>query len=159
MSLRHLLTAGVPAPITESALLLLRLVAAVVFSAHGWDALGASGIGGVVDAQREAGIPLPELAAPFTVYAEIIGGILIALGILTRLVAIAFTAIMLGAWVFVHAPNGLFVENGGFELVMVLATISVTLVVTGPGRYSVDHFLAGGGRKTAGAAEPSPSLP
>ncbi|SDD12046.1 DoxX family protein [Actinokineospora iranica] len=143
MSRRHLLTARVPAPVADAALLLLRLVAAVVFIAHGWDALGAGGMAAVVEEQRAAGIPLPELAAPFTILTEIIGGVLLALGVLTRLWAAAFALIMLGAWVFVHAPHGIFVQNGGFELVMVLAAVSVTLVVTGPGRYSGDHLIAG----------------
>jgi putative oxidoreductase len=143
MSLRGLLTANAPARLTDSAFVILRLAAAVVFVAHGWNTFSSQGVSGAIAAQQAAGIPLPALAGPFTVFGELVGGILLALGLLTRLSAIAISVIMLGAWVFVHAQNGLFASKGGFEYVMILAAISLTLIVTGPGRYSIDHLLAG----------------
>lgn len=143
MPLLHLLADRAPAAVTDVASLVLRLVLGVIFFAHGWDALNGMGISGVVEAQRGAGIPLPEVAGPFTVYTELIGGALLALGVGTRLFAVVFTGIMLGAWFFIHAPNGIFVENGGYELVMVLAAGAVALAVTGPGRFSLDHLIVG----------------
>lgn len=139
----RLLTGRAPAALTDVASLILRLTLGVIFFAHGWDALGRLGIAGVVEGQRAAGIPLPEVAGPFAIYTELIGGALLILGAGTRLFAVAFTGIMLGAWIFVHAPNGIFVENGGFELVFVLAASAAALAVTGPGRFSLDHLIVG----------------
>lgn len=157
MSLRGLLTARAPERLTDSAFLLLRLAAAVVFIAHGWNTFSGQGVSGAIEAQRAAGIPLPVLAGPFTVFSELVGGILLALGLFTRLSAISISVIMMGAWVFVHAQNGLFATKGGFEYVMVLAAISLTLIVTGPGRYSIDHLVAGS-RRASEAKEPGSSL-
>jgi putative oxidoreductase len=92
---------------------------------------------------RAIGIPLPELSGPITIYVELVGGALLVIGALTRLLAIALSAVMLGAWVFVHAGNGIFVENGGYELVMILAVAAAVLAVAGPGRVSLDHLLVG----------------
>lgn len=115
----------------------------LIFFAHGWDALQNLGIAGTVALQRESGIPLPELAGPFTVWVELIGAPLLALGALTRLVATALAGLMLGAFGFIHVANGIFVENGGFELVLVLAAACAVFAVNGAGRYSVDSRLAG----------------
>ncbi|HEX2300486.1 MAG TPA: DoxX family protein [Pseudonocardiaceae bacterium] len=150
----RLLTVRAPVAVTDAAFLALRLTLGVIFLAHGWDALNGMGTAGVVEAQRAAGIPLPEVAGPFTIYAELIGGVFLILGAGTRLFALVFTGIMLGAWGFIHAPNGIFVENGGFELVLALAAGAVVLAATGPGRFSVDHLIAGlqpSARETAGS--------
>lgn len=143
-----LLTKRPSSTLADSAGLLLRLSLALIFFAHGWDAHQNLGVSGVVDLQRESGIPLAEVAGPFTVDLELIGGPLLAIGVLTRLVAVAFAGLMLGAFWFIHAPYGILVENGGFELVLVLAVASACLVVSGPGRYSVDALFAGWGTRT-----------
>ncbi|SFB48438.1 putative oxidoreductase [Amycolatopsis marina] len=142
MRASELLTKRPPGTLTDCAVLLSRLSLAVVFFAHGLDALRNLGVSGVVEMQRESGIPLPEIAGPFTVYVELIGGPLLALGGLTRLVAMALAGLMLGALSFIHVSYGIFVENGGFELVLVLAVACVVLAVTGPGRYSVDALVS-----------------
>jgi len=48
---------------------------------------------------------------------------------------------MLGAYLFVHAGKGLFIEKGGFELVGLLAAGCLLLLAVGGGRYSIDHVL------------------
>ncbi|MBF6214131.1 DoxX family protein [Nocardia puris] len=137
-----LLTGDAPRSLIDGALLLLRLALGVTFFAHGMDAFQNLGVSGVIDAQREAGIPLPEIAGPFTVFVELLGGPLLALGALTRPVATALGVIMVGAFAFIHAQYGLFVENGGYELVLVLAAACALLAVQGSGRFGVDGLLA-----------------
>lgn len=152
----RLLIDRAPAAVTDIASLVLRLALGAIFLAHGWDALDGMGTAGVIEAQRAAGIPLPEVAGPFTIYTELIGGALLILGAGTRLFAVAFTGIMLGAWAFIHAPNGIFVENGGFELVLALAAGAVALAATGPGRFSVDYLIAGLQQRSARQPTTSP---
>jgi putative oxidoreductase len=48
---------------------------------------------------------------------------------------------MLGAFAFVHAGNGLFAADGGYELVLALGVSSLLLAAVGAGRFSVDHLL------------------
>jgi putative oxidoreductase len=48
---------------------------------------------------------------------------------------------MLGAYLFVHAGKGLFIDKGGFELVGLIAAGCLLLLAVGGGRYSIDHVL------------------
>ncbi|MGH3545375.1 MAG: DoxX family protein [Mycobacteriales bacterium] len=131
-----------PLPVlTDPAFLILRVALAVVFIAHGWDDI-ETGVGTNVENHRGAGIPLPEISAYFTAYMELFGGILLALGALTRLAASGLAFVMLGAWYFVHRGNGLFVDSGGSEFVLVLGAIAAALVLTGAGRFSIDRQIS-----------------
>jgi putative oxidoreductase len=49
---------------------------------------------------------------------------------------------MLGAFLLVHIGNGVFVTDGGFELVWAIAAAALVLVAVGPGRFSVDAALS-----------------
>lgn len=41
----------------------------------------------------------------------------------------------------VHVSNGVFVDQGGFELVAALGAGALVLAATGPGTWSVDHLV------------------
>ena len=68
-----------------------------------------------------------------TVAAEFGGGILLVVGFLTRLAALAIFIDMLVAISKVHLHNGLFSKNGGFEFPMVCGAIAFSLIWSGPG--------------------------
>ena len=72
---------------------------------------------------------------------ELGGGLLIALGILTRLVAAVAAAEMIAAQYIAHLPRGLVpIQNGG-ELGLVYFAAFLVLVVYGAGRYSIENLL------------------
>ena len=52
-----------------------------------------------------------------------------------------FLAALAGAAVFVHAKNGIFIADGGWELVGVIGACLLALAAMGPGRYSLDHVI------------------
>jgi putative oxidoreductase len=147
-----LFTAKAPAALSEGVHLVLRLVLALVFFAHGWDTVQNLGVAGTIDLQRASGVPLPEVAGPFTVYVELVGAPMLALGLATRPVAAALTGLMVGAIVFIHAPYGIFVENGGYELVLVLGAASALFAVGGSGRYGADGVVAARRARTSSNA-------
>jgi putative oxidoreductase len=66
---------------------------------------------------------------------EVIGGIFLLVGVVTRISAALFIIDMIGAIVLVGLPDG-FVD--GYELESLLIVISVSLLITGPGRISVE---------------------
>lgn len=120
----------------------LRIAAGLVFAAHGyqkWTA-GMAGVGGFF---ASLGIPLVGFFAPFVTFLELIGGIALILGLLTHWFGKLFAVEMLVAFLLVHIKNGIFVQNGGYELVLMLFAASISLVITGSGRWSLDNMLFG----------------
>ncbi|MCD9457458.1 DoxX family protein [Marinibactrum halimedae] len=88
--------------------LLLRLILAPVMIQAGWNKwVGWEGtVQWFGNAEWGLGLPLPEVMAFLAVGAELVGGILILLGLATRLVAIPLMVTMLVAAFAVHWENG-----------------------------------------------------
>jgi putative oxidoreductase len=143
---------------TDFGLLVLRLAAATVFVAHGWGDVFDAGVGTNIENYRDAGIPLPELSAPYTAYIQLVGGVALALGALTRPLAAGFVAVMAGALIFVHRGEPLVIQpdGSGFGFAFIMGAASLALLLTGPGRWSADHLLAAW-RDNAGRFDRSPA--
>ena len=58
---------------------------------------------------------------------------------------------MAGALIFVHAPNGVFVDAGGYELVLVIGALGVVFAGLGAGAYAVDRLITAGRRASVNA--------
>ena len=132
-----------PGPLTDRnldrALLVLRLAVAFIFIAHGHDKLFVFGHSGVTGFFASLGIPLPGIAAWCVTLLEFGGGIALAAGLFTRVLASLFCINMLVAIGLAVLPKG-FV--GGYELEFLLAMGSLALAFAGAGAYSVDARLA-----------------
>jgi putative oxidoreductase len=124
------------------ALTLVRIIVGVVFLAHGSQKLFSLGFQGVAGFFTQIGVPLPGVAAPVVTLVEVLGGIALLLGVLTRWAGILLALDMLGAIVFVHLKGGFFVPSG-VEFVLTLLVLNVTLALAGPGNLAVDTLLAG----------------
>ena len=89
-------------------LLLLRLYLAPVMIQAGWNK--ASSFDSIVDwfgnDDYGLGLPMPLVMAFLATAAELVGGVLLLLGALTRLVSIPLMVTMIVAMVSVHAKNG-----------------------------------------------------
>jgi putative oxidoreductase len=72
---------------------------------------------------------------------EFFGGILLLLGLLTRLSSVALSFTMVVAIFAVHFQNGLFMSNNGYEFALALFAISLALVFQGGGKFSLDAIL------------------
>jgi putative oxidoreductase len=132
-----------PAPARDIAVLLTRVAVGLVFLAHGWQKLFTNGIDGTAAFFDQAGVPAASAAAWFAALVELAGGAALVVGLAVPVAGLLLLADMLGAFVFVHAGAGLFVEQGGSELVLTLGAAALVLAVLGAGRLSVDHLLAG----------------
>jgi len=137
---------SLPRPLADIALLAVRLTLAAVLLAHGWQKLVTNGWNATAEGFAGMGIPLPEAAATFAIAVEIGGAILLVLGGFTALVGILVVANMLGALIFAHAESGVFVSDGGWELVAMIAVAGLALAATGAGRISIDHAMSGSSR-------------
>lgn len=130
-----------PASPATTAGLLLRLVFGALFTAHGAQKIFEWTVAGTQQAFGQMGIPLADLAAPVVAVLEFGGGIALVLGLLTRPIALLLAVDMLGALALVHLGAGLFVADGGYELVLALAGGSAALALVGPGRLSLDRLF------------------
>jgi len=89
------------------------------------------------------GVPLPAASATFAAVVELVGGILLIIGLAVPLVGLLVAIDMAGGLLFVHAPNGVFVDGGGYELVLVIGALGVVFAGVGAGAYALDRLVAG----------------
>lgn len=77
---------------------------------------------------------------------ELVGGILVGLGFLTRVAAFFIACTMLTAIIGVHLPGGFFAANRGYEYPLSLLAMAIALLIAGGGQASIDKGLSGGRR-------------
>jgi putative oxidoreductase len=123
---------------------LLRVVVGTVFAVHGAQKVFVYGLDGVAGAFGEMGVPLAAVAGPLVAFVELLGGLALIAGLATRWVALPLAFTMLVAMLLVHLPAGFFAPNG-IEFTLTLFAASVSLVLTGPGAFSLDGLIAGRG--------------
>ena len=125
--------------------LFARIVVGWVFMWSGWTKLNnlypTPDFPGMISRFAEWGIPYPSIMAPFVSGVEFIGGLLLLLGLFTRLAATPLVIVMIVAvisakWDQVDSLETLL----GFEEVAYMALFG-WLAVQGPGPISVDHLL------------------
>ena len=121
--------------LAPSFLSLLRLVAGLIFLAHG--------------TQKLLGFPATEkVTEAFTMswYAgviELVTGALIAVGFLTRPAAFLASGTMAFAYWMAHAPRDLYPVNNGGDAAILYCFVFLYLVFAGPGPWSVDALRRG----------------
>ncbi|MCE9533778.1 MAG: DoxX family protein [Planctomycetes bacterium] len=124
-------------PAVDFSLLVVRIVSGAVFIAHGSQKLfGAFGGPGLASTVEKMG-PIGYLVT----VGEFFGGIGLILGFLCRFSAAANIVIMLGAIGMVHAKNGFFLSQGGFEYNLALIGLLVPILIAGPGKYAIGRCL------------------
>lgn len=90
----------------------------------------------------EAAIPFFEfLSMHVVVMVHLAGGLLLAIGLLTRIAAAIQIPILLGAIFFVHIQQGLFHKCQNLELVILVLFLLIVFVGYGGGRLSADYML------------------
>jgi putative oxidoreductase len=133
---------------TNAGLLLIRLVLGTIFIAHGAQKVFLWGMPAVGESFAQIGIPLAGVMGPVVSLVELLGGVAILLGLLTRAAGIGIAAAMLGAILFAHLSGGFFAPEG-VEFPLMLLAAAAALVVTGAGAWSLDAVLDR--RRTVGA--------
>ena len=120
--------------LTTSARTILRVITGFLFAAHGWQKFNEFTISGTQAAFTQMGVPAAQVVAPVVATLELVGGVALILGVLTRVFAALLAVDMLGALFLVHASAGVFVTTGGYELVLILAAAALAVALVGAGR-------------------------
>lgn len=126
-------------------LILIRLVIGLLFIGHGTQKLfgwfGGYGLKGTGDWMDSLGLKPGMTMALLAGLTELIGGILLVLGLLTPLAGLMIAATMVMAIVKVHGPNGLWSTQNGYEYNLTLLAVAIGIALIGPGQYALDAFL------------------
>ena len=128
-------------PARDAGLLVLRGIAGFTMAWHGWQKI-ETGVGGFKAFVESLSLPAPGLLAPVVTALEFGGGLLLLVGLLTRLwalligVEMVFTAFLVKAAKLDLGFIG--AEGTGYELDLLILAACVTLLLLGPGRLSLD---------------------
>lgn len=128
----------------------LRLALGVIFTAHGAQKVLGSFNGPGLAKWISFPAPFPFMRPAWlwmgaAAFAELIGGVLLILGLLTRLGAFLLFCTMLTA-VGVHWKGGLFLP-AGFEYALAMLGATLALLISGGGMSSIDLALSSGRRR------------
>jgi putative oxidoreductase len=121
------------------ALLLARLIVAYGFldpALMKWKDIGA-----VAQWFGSMGIPLPTLNAYMAATTEIIGVILLTIGLFIRVISIPLMFIMVVAITTVHFEHGFLAGNNGFEIPLYYMLFLFIFATHGAGKVSFDYFI------------------
>lgn len=122
--------------LNETSLLALRVIAGLLMaSLHGFGKIPPSDklIGGV----QSLGFPMPVLFAWAAALAELIGGVFLVVGFMTRPAALFMAFTMLVAAFGVHLADPWDVK----ELSLLYFGVSLIFATRGAGKFSIDHFM------------------
>jgi len=124
----------------------LRLIAGVIFSAHGGQKLfawfGGYGLEGTGQWMESIGLAPGYFMALIAGSAEFFGGLLLIVGFLTRPTGFVLAITMVIAIFSFHIDNGMFMATDGYEFALALFAISVSLMFSGAGKLSIDSAVA-----------------
>lgn len=130
---------------------LLRFACGALLVPHGWskivggavaqyDPTGAL-VGGTAGFMAKMNFPIPEVLAWYIGLLELVGGALLAIGLLTRFVAIQVVGFMFVAAFVVHSGDW-FWTSRGMEMPLLWLAVAIYLFVRGGGNLSVDRAMS-----------------
>ena len=119
-----------------------RILVALLFILAGWNKIG--GFDGVAGYIGSKGLPMPQVLAALTIALELGGGLLLAIGFKTRLVAVLFflwliptTLLFHAYWGITDAAQAQAQFNNFYKNVSIMGAMAL-LFAFGPGAYSLD---------------------
>ncbi|HEO99475.1 MAG TPA: DoxX family protein [Epsilonproteobacteria bacterium] len=89
------------------------------------------------------GIPMPTINAYLAASTELLGVVLLTLGLLTRLISLPLIVVMIVAIITVHLPHGFAAGDNGFEIPLYYMLFLAIFASFGAGRFSLDHLIFG----------------
>ena len=126
----------------DTGLAVLHIVVGLLFVGHGAQKLfgvfGGYGVEGTGAFMESLGLRPGRLHAAAAGSGELVGGSLLALGLLVPLGAALIVAVMTTATLTAHRGKGLWASDGGFELPLVYAAVAFALAAVGAGDASLD---------------------
>lgn len=128
-----------PTWLSDGVTTLFRVVVGLLFVTH-----GLSSVFGVLGGHLGSGEPVPFAEWPswWAALIQLVGGVLVLSGLVTRIAAVICSGSMAYAYFVVHQPEGLLPLQNGGELAALFCWSFLIVAVLGPSRWSVDELLA-----------------
>jgi putative oxidoreductase len=79
--------------------------------------------------------------AHYVAFAHLVGGLLIAMGLITRVAILFQLPILLGAVFFINPQRGFYSENAEMWSSLIVLVLLIFFFVWGSGKYSVDRLI------------------
>ncbi|MBE1491133.1 DoxX family protein [Plantactinospora soyae] len=126
------------AKLTDLVTTLFRVVLGLLFALH-----GAASLFGIFGGNRGSGeaIPLGTWPGWYAAVIQFVGGLLVLVGLSTRIAAVICSGSMAYAYFVVHQPDGLLPLNNGGETAALFCWSFLLVAVLGAGRWSLDATL------------------
>lgn len=124
-------------------LLIVRVVFAAILLGRAWWRWSVEGLDKQIEVLTGAGIPQPVIIAWGTLALECIGGVLLALGLLTRLIGLLVLVQNILIIVLIRWPNGPYSTHGGYEYNLALAALGLVFLAFGSFYTGLDGLLFG----------------
>ncbi len=131
--------------------LIIRVLLGIVVFPHGAQKLlgwfGGYGFSGTMDYFTNI-VGLPWIIGFLVIFLESIGALALIIGAATKVLAIAFLFLGLGIVFTSHIEHGFFMnwfgnqQGEGYEYFLLWIGMAISLVISGAGIYSIDHYLA-----------------
>jgi len=118
---------------------IFRIVIGLLIATHGAQKFGLIGDGNIGGFAGMFSFPI--WLAAIVAGIELIGGLLVALGIITRIAATLDGIVMIGALAIVHIPKGLNPLTNGGELPLLFLVAFLVISAYGSGKFGVEKGL------------------
>ena len=120
---------------------LIRFIAGVMMIPHGY-AKVFGGIEGTTKFFASVGLEPALILAWYVGLLELVGGICVALGLLTRLMSIQLIGLLAVATFYIHLPSGFIWVKGGFEYPLFWMVVMIAITIKGGEKLSLDNLMA-----------------
>jgi putative oxidoreductase len=120
---------------------LIRFVAGAMLVPHGY-AKVFGGIEGTTKFFASVGLEPALMLAWYVGLLELVGGVCVAFGFLTRFMSVQLVGLLAVATFYIHLPSGFLWVKGGFEYPLFWMVIMIAITIQGGGKLSVDNLMA-----------------
>ncbi len=114
----------------------VRFVVGLVFLMHGGQKAFVFGLSGVADMLHKLGFPMATGFAVLLIFAELVGGAAVLLGVFARVAGLGLAIEMVIA-IYVARLGGGFFTPYGYEFELTLLGACLTIAAAGPGRIAL----------------------
>jgi len=120
---------------------LIRFIAGAMMIPHGY-AKVFGGIEGTTKFFASVGLEPALILAWYVGLLELVGGICVAIGLLTRFMSAQLIGLLAVATFYIHLPSGFIWVKGGFEYPLFWMVVMIAITIKGGEKLSLDNLMA-----------------